>query len=207
MIRRVVFTGVLSLAILLALVPYLWPQPALRQALTELGSTLLAYATLVAFLAFLDAHLRRIRLQGEGWPYSLVIVLSALAVLILAAGEGWIRGSGLAGPWMMWIYQYGVLPLEASLGALLPFFMILALWRRLRARPSVEALLFTAGVLSVLILRSGGTSLPLLWGPLSHAVVEPLITGGVRGILLGVALGVVVMMLRIALGLDRPVGR
>jgi hypothetical protein len=54
MIRRVVFTGVLSLAILLALVPYLWPQPALRQALTELGSTLLAYATLVAFLAFLD---------------------------------------------------------------------------------------------------------------------------------------------------------
>jgi hypothetical protein len=31
MIRRVVFTGVLSLAILLALVPYLWPQPALRQ--------------------------------------------------------------------------------------------------------------------------------------------------------------------------------
>ncbi|MBO9362313.1 MAG: hypothetical protein J7452_08945 [Thermoflexus sp.] len=207
MIRRVVFTGVLSLAILLALAPYLWPQPALRQSLTELGSTLLAYATLVAFLAFLEAHLRRIGLRGEGWPYSLLIVLSALAVLLLAVGEGWLRGSGLAGPWMMWIYQHGVLSLEASLGALLPFFMILALWRRLRTRPSVEVLMFTAGVLSVLILRSGGTSLPNLFGPLSYAVIDPLITGGVRGILLGVALGVVILMLRIVLGLDRPMGR
>ncbi len=207
MFRRALPAGLLSLVIALALVPYMWPQPALRQSLTELGSTLLAYAAVVGFLSFLEAHFHRVGARAEGWPYSLVTALTALAFLLLSLAEGGLRGNGLAGPWTGWLYQYGLLPLEASVGALLPFFMVLALWRLLRIRRSAYVLFFIAGVLTTLVLHSGGTLLPTLFGSFYETFLSPLATGGIRGILIGVAIGVVVMMMRAFLWIDRPLGR
>ncbi len=207
MFRRVLSAGLLSLIIALTLSPYVWPQPILRQSLTELGSTLLAYAAVVGFFSFLEAHFHRVGARAEGWPYSLVAALTALAFLLLSLAEGALRGNGLAGPWTGWIYRYGLLPLEASIGALLPFFMVLALWRLLRTRRSAYVLLFVAGVLTMLIIHSGGTLLPTLFGSFYETLLSPLATGGIRGILMGVAIGVVVFMVRVFLWLDRPLGR
>ncbi len=207
MFRRALPTGLLSLVIFLALLPYVWPQPALRQSLTELGSTLLAYAAVVSFFSFLEAHFHRVGARAEGWPYSLVTALAALAVLLLSLMEGWLRGNGLAGPWTSWLYQYGLLPLEASVGALLPFFMVLALWRLLRTRRSIYILLFVAGVLITLIIHSSGTLLPTMFGSFYETLLSPLATGGIRGILIGVTIGVVVMVVRTFLWMDRPLSR
>ncbi|HXF69338.1 MAG TPA: hypothetical protein VNK89_05995 [Thermoflexus sp.] len=202
MLRRALPAGILSLVIVLILVPYIWPQPILRQVLTEVGSTLLAYATVVGFLSFLEAHFRRVGARGEGWPYSLIAALTALAVLFLSLLEG-----GLVGPWTGWLYRYGLLPLEASLGALLPFFMVLALWRMLRARRSVYSLIFVAGVLAMLIIHSPGIPIPSLFGSFYETFLAPLATGGVRGLLMGVAVGVIVMVVRTLLWMDQPLGR
>lgn len=207
MLRRGLPAAVLSLMILLTLSFYLQPQPTLRQSLAEVGSALLAYAAVVGFLSFLEAHFHRVSARVEGWPYSLIAALSALAVLVLAGAEGLLRGNALAGPWMRWLYQYGLLPLEASLGALLPFFMVLALWRLLRTHRSAYALLFAAGTLTTLLIHSGGTLLPNLFGSLYEALLAPLATGGIRGILIGVAIGVVVLTARVFLWMDRPLGR
>lgn len=207
MLRRALSAGLLSLAIVLAILSYLWPHPLLRQILTELGSTLLAYAAVVGFLSFIEAHFHRVGTRAEGWPYSLVTALTALTFLLLSLAEGGLRGDGLVGPWTGWLYQYGLLPLEASIGALLPFFMVLALWRLLRTRRSAYVLLFVAGVLTTLILYSEGTFLPVLFGSFYETLLSPLAVGGIRGILVGVAIGVVVMMMRAFLWIDRPLGR
>ncbi len=207
MLRRALPAGLLSLAIALTLLPYIWPQLTLRQILTELGSTLLAYGAVVGFLSFLEAHFHRVGARAAGWPYSLVTAFTALAFLLLSLAEGGLRGNGLAGPWTGWLYRYGLLPLEASLGALLPFFMVLALWRLLRVRRSAYVLLFVAGVLTALVIHSGGTLLPALFGSVYEAVLSPVATGGIRGILIGVAIGVAVMMVRAFLWMDRPLGR
>ncbi|WP_376790443.1 hypothetical protein [Thermoflexus sp.] len=207
MVRRALPAGLLSLFIIITWLPYGWPQLTFRQALTELGSTLLAYAAVVGFLSFLGAHFHRVGARAEGWPYSLVAALTALAFLLLSLLEGGLRGNGLTGPWTGWIYRYGLLPLEASIGALLPFFMVLALWRLSRIRRSVDVPLFIAGVLTVLIIHSGGTPLPTLLGSFYEALLSPLATGGIRGILIGVAIGVVVFMVRVFLWMDRPLGR
>lgn len=207
MFRRAVPAAILSGAIFLALLAYGWPQLALRQALTEIGSTLLAYASVIGFFSFLDAHFHRVGARRPGWPYSLITVLAALVFPTLTLLEGGLRGDGLAGPWTRWLYQHGLLPLEASLGALLPFFMALALWRLARTRRSVYGLLFIAGVLSALILHSGGTLLPVLFGSFYETLLAPLTSGGIRGILIGVAIGVVVMVARTFLWLERPLGR
>ncbi|MFN3929581.1 MAG: hypothetical protein ACK4OK_08120, partial [Thermoflexus sp.] len=169
MLRRALPAGILSLVIVMILVPYIWPQPTLRQVLTEVGSTLLAYAAVVGFLSFLEAHFQRVGARGEGWPYSLVAALAALVVLLLSLTEG-----GLIGPWTNWLYRYGLLPLEASLGALLLFFMVLALWRMLRTRRSVYGLLFVAGVLTMLMVHSPGIPLPSLFGSFYESVLAPL---------------------------------
>ncbi len=207
MLRRAVPAAILSGTIFLALLAYGWPQPALRQALTEIGSTLLAYAAVIGFLSFLEAHFHRVGARGPGWPYSLITVLAALVFPTLTLLEGSLRGDGLAGPWTRWLYQHGLLPLEASLGALLPFFMALALWRLARTRRSAYGLLFIAGVLSALILHSGGTLFPVLFGSFYETLLAPLASGGIRGILIGVAVGVVVMVARTFLWLERPLGR
>ncbi|GBD09640.1 hypothetical protein HRbin22_01898 [Candidatus Thermoflexus japonica] len=207
MFRRALLAGLLSLIIALTLLPYLWPQPILRQGLTELGSTLLAYAAVVGFLSFLEAHFHRVGTRAEGWPYSLAAALMASVFLLLSLAEGGLGGDGLAGPWTGWIYRYGLLPLEASIGALLPFFMVLALWRLLRTRRSAYVLFFAAGVLTVLIIQAGGTFLPTLFGSFYEALLSPLATGGIRGLLIGVAIGVVVFMVRVFLWMDRPLGR
>ncbi len=207
MLRRAVPAGILSGAIFLALLSYGWPQPALRQTLTELGSTLLAYATVIGFLSFLEAHFHRVGARGPGWLYSLITVLAALVFPALPLLEGGLRGDGLTGPWTRWLYQHGVVPLEASLGALLPFFMALALWRLARTHRSAYGLLFIAGVLTTLILHSGGTLLPALFGSFYETLLAPLASGGIRGLLIGVGIGVVVMMARTFLWLERPLGR
>ncbi|WP_352429667.1 hypothetical protein [Thermoflexus sp.] len=199
MVRRGTAMAILSLAILAALGAYAWPDASFRQGITELGSALVAYAALVGFVYFLGGHLRRVVDQKAGWPYSLVALTAALALLALSTLEG-----GPHGAWFNWIYRHGLLPLEASLGALLPFFMLWALWRLMRARRSVYGLLFIAGVLAALLMNTGGTSLPDRFGPLGAAVLQPLITGGVRGILLGVAVGALVLVVRALLGLERP---
>lgn len=202
MLRRALPAGILSLVIALILLPYMWPQPTLRQVLTEVGSTLLAYAAVVGFLSFLEAHFHRVGARREGWPYSLVAALTALVVLLLSLAEG-----GLVGSWISWLYRYGLLPLEASLGALLPFFMVLALWRMLRARRSVYSLLFVAGVLTMLLVHSHGIPLPSLFGSFYETLLAPLAIGGVRGLLIGVAVGVIVMVVRTFLWMDQPLGR
>lgn len=204
MLRRVMLAGFLSLGILSALLSYVWPQMILRQSLTELGSTLLAYAAIVGFLSFLEAHFRRVGARAEGWPYDLVTALAALAFLSLSLVEGGLRGSGIASPWTNWVYRHVPLSLEASIGALLPFFMILALWRLVRTRHSTYVLFFVAGVLTMLVAYSSGLPLPSLLGSLYETFLSPLITGGVRGILMGVAIGVVILMVRALLWADRP---
>ena len=105
----------MSLFILITLLPYGWPRLTFRQALAELGSALLAYAAEVGFLSYLGAHFHRGGARAEGWPYSLVAALTALACLLLSLLEGGLRGNGLTGPWTGWIYRYGLLPLELSL--------------------------------------------------------------------------------------------
>jgi hypothetical protein len=163
---------------------------------------LVAFALLVGLGNVLRVHAGRV-LRGVGTGErvnSAVLVVSALVVLAIGLYEG--TPGGLTMEWIFtWIYS----PLGASLFALLAFFVLSAAFRTLRAGPSAAW-----GVLAVALLVIIGAApwsqvapfTPL--ADLYNWIVTVPALAGVRGLLLGVALGAIATSLRVLLGFDRP---
>ncbi|NLD72729.1 MAG: hypothetical protein GX649_08430, partial [Chloroflexi bacterium] len=103
-----------------------------------------------------------------------------------------------------WLFRHIYYPLEATLGALLAFFVIGAAYRAFRIR-SVEAAILLASTLLTLVVQLPviGTLVPYLAALRVWLYAVP-VTAGVRGILLGVALGTILTSLRVLLAVDIP---
>jgi len=157
-----------------------------------------AFAVLLGLFNVLAVHIQRLfRRDGSGWN-SAVILVTAFLVLLLVLPSGGIS------PESAWIFRYLYQPLEASFLALLVFFIATAAFRALRARTWETSLL----VLAALIVLTGSAPIANLVSPqlpaLKDWVMSVPTVAGVRGILLGVALGVIATGLRLLTGIDRP---
>lgn len=172
--------------------------------LDAVGGFLLEGAVILAGFAFilglwnlLQVHERRVRRRERDWWTSVIILLSALASLavVLVAWQT---------PMAHWLYRYLLFPLEASVGGLLAFAVVGAAVRVWRFGTPEGAVLLVVGLVVLL------GSLPLDGGPLAAVgAVRNWIVGvpalaAVRGVLLGVALGIVATGLRVLLWVDRP---
>jgi hypothetical protein len=173
--------------------------------LVELLSTWTAiiatFALLLGLANLVRVHLVRIATLGDGWPYSAVLVGSALAVIVVG-----LLGNGTAGdPAVQWLFQWLYQPIAASLTALLVFFVASAAFRTLRAGPSAAWVMLGVALLVILGSAAWSSSGPLgvLAGARDWLLSVP-VMAGMRGIALGAALGATATSLRIILGMDRP---
>jgi hypothetical protein len=152
-----------------------------------------AFAVLLGFVNVLSSHVRKIRTRSEGWPYSIVLILFSLAVLVTGYG-------GPASPLLRSLFNTVQYPLQATIASLLIFFAAAALFRVARVR-GWATLLFVVVVVVVLIGQ-----LPLfnsLTAAKDWIMTVPALAG-TRGIIIGVALGTVFTGLRLLMGIDRP---
>lgn len=162
------------------------------------GALIAAFALLLGIVNLAVFHSKRIWKREAQMPFSILILATALVVFLLVAPSG---GAGTAAQWVMrYLYQ----PLEASFLALLVFFIGTAVFRALRVR-TWEMGLFALSALVVLI---GSAPFMQILSPLIPAVRDWVmnvpVLAGVRGILLGVALGTMATGLRLLTGIDRP---
>lgn len=164
-------------------------------AFREWAIILTAFAMLLGIFNVLSVHLRRIIQRDEsGAGYSVVVLVSAALVGVI----GFL--AGLPSPEMTWIFENIYSPVQSALFGLLTFFLATAAYRALRAR-SIETLLMLVAALIVFIGQT-----PLL-NSLSDAkdwILAVPAQAGVRGILIGVALGTIATGVRLLVGLDRP---
>jgi hypothetical protein len=98
-------------------------------------------------------------------------------------------------------------PLQASLFSLMGFFVFTAAWRLFRVRGAASLVMLVAALV-VLIgsfrLNVGGSGeLP---AALRAWTLNVPVLAGSRGILLGIALGILLTGLRLLLGIERPYG-
>jgi hypothetical protein len=152
-----------------------------------------AFAILLGYVNVLSSHVNKIRTRSVGWPYSIVLVLFSLAVLV--AGY-----AGPSSPLLRGVFNTVQYPLQTAVASLLIFFVAAALFRTARIR-GWESLLLVNVVVIVLIGQ-----LPIL-GQLTAAkdwIMTVPALAGTRGIVIGVALGTVVTGLRLLTGIDRP---
>ena len=176
----------------------------LTQAISGIGYFLVSWAAIVtAFALFLgfanvvSVHWSRIRTQKPGAVYSGVLLVSLFGTLVL----------GLGGPMSVsgqFIFNYILQPLEATLFALLALFVATAAFRAFRVR-NMESFFF---VLFALIVLLGQVPVSIYLWPEFPVIKDWILNvptlAGVRGILLGVALGVIATGLRVLTGADRP---
>jgi hypothetical protein len=174
----------------------------IRLELVHWAVILAGVAGLVGIGNLFSVHYQKIRRREKGWGNSLTLLFAMLVTLLV----GVIFGPSSA--WMQAAVETIILPVEASLMALLAVTLVYASIRLLRRRADFMSILFL-GTAALTLLTS--VSLPLIGGiPILGDWIRTLLmileTGGARGLLLGVALGALTTGLRALFAADRPYG-
>ena len=201
MFKRFLPTIMAMLAGILVLLGYLLPLDflvTLRDViLLRWAMILAAFALIVAFLNLLFVHLLRLTSARKKKFTSLLVVLSALGTLILVLVQG------AEGTWTQQVLNTVLTPGESALLALTAVTLIVAGMRILRARRTAGAVVFVIAAGIILLTTVAYSVYPNVFAVLREGV-NTLATAGMRGLVMGVALGVTLTGLRVLLGIDRP---
>lgn len=202
MLRRVIATVIAIIVSLVVLTGVVWPVSPLHEVrllFLQWAKVLGAFAFLLAFLNLLRANLRRMRRSGAGRISSLLIILSALGTVGMVLWELRIS-DGNAGAVGQFLLRHVLIPGESTLLALTAVTLVVAAVRILKERRQVESVLFILIVL-LMLLRT----LPYVGviGDIANWTERVLATAGLRGLVIGVALGTLVTGLR-SLFMTRP---
>lgn len=201
-----VLTAALAIASgVIVLLGYLLPEftmlDQLRFILTDWAIIIAAMAVLVGIINLVSVQMEKVRKQQKGGMYGALLVLS----LIVTFGLGLVFGPDYS--FMRVAVDAVIVPVEASLLAILAVTLVYASIRLLGRRADVMSVVFLVTLVLFLI-----AIMPKPFGPIP--VVDQLILGivgmisrgGARGLLIGVALGTLLTGLRVLFGIDRPYG-
>ncbi|HIA67923.1 TPA: hypothetical protein EYN98_18115 [Candidatus Poribacteria bacterium] len=174
----------------------------------KMNQIIAIFALMVALVSVPRNHIRRIRVRGENWQYS-IILLVGFSLLPIAAiidnGLGFFTGKiKIDGLVFDWIYVNVQIPLGNTVFAMLAFYITSAAYRAFRARTFDAAILLTAGII-VLLANAPPTDM-YIWSNFSSIrnwILETPSGAAQRALLLGLGLGAVSQSLRILLGIDR----
>lgn len=184
----------------LALLDYLIASPgidAIGGALSEGVILLAAFALILGVLNLMSVHIRRTAVKGEGRFLSIALLIALVGTLFVGLGPA--NGQALA-----WVFHYLYMPLQATMTALLAFFLVTALYRAFRVRSGEAALLLAVSLFLFLAqLPLSGAISPYI-PALGEWLLAVPVTAGLRGLLLGVALGTMITALRVLLAIDQP---
>jgi hypothetical protein len=168
-----------------------------------------AFALFLGLLNVVRVHLRHIRERTKTWRYSVLLLVALFVVLAVglvtltpSSQADQSQLSGPSHPAMQWIFTNVMAPIQATLGALLAFLTLAAAYRLLRLHNAESAVLLVVTLL-VLAGQASFGLLPVL-PQLRDWILDVPALAGMRGILLGVALGTVLTGIRLLLGVERP---
>ena len=196
----------LVLAILtgvIILVGYFIPAFAPVQSIQLNWAIILAgAAAVVGVLNLILVHANKITQREKGSVYSAILLICMFATFVFGIVLGPAHSA------MRLLVDAIIVPVEASLMALLAVTLLYASIRLLRRRANIMSIVFIAAALLMLMASA---TLPFgeigaLNNFLRPWIQHVLALGGTRGILLGVALGTLTTGLRVLFGADRPYG-
>ena len=176
-----------------------------RALLVEWVSILAAMALLLGVINLVAVHLRKVGTQAKGWMYSLILFVSFLVVLSLGIVKLAVPANPIGRDGVNFAFNYIQAPVEAALAALLGVVLIVAGARLIYRRRNWGAVFFVLIAAMLLVGVAPLNNLSFMQG-LSQWIMQVPAAGGARGILLGIALGVLTTGLRVIMGADRPYG-
>lgn len=178
--------------------------PELSHLVLGWAGFLTAIALVLGVLNLLAVHLNRM-VNGRNL-YSGILALSMIIVFGLAITDILDISQGGVDTAFNWIQ----VPLETALASLLAFFLLSAGFHMLKRQRSPWAVLFLLTAILLLLSQAlaSAASLPQnlrsLFQQVQTIINNIIVTAGMRGLLIGIALGTITLSLRLLLGLDQP---
>lgn len=178
-------------------------------ALAGIQNLLLSWAIILAGVAVIVGvfnlvlvHGSRISGREKGGVYSAILLMCLLGSFMFGLAMGPTH------PDMRLLINAVVVPVEASLMALLAVSLLYASVRLLRRRANAMSVVF---LLTAVVMMISSATLPFGEAGVLNSFLRPwfqhvLALGGARGILIGMGLGTLATGLRVLLGADRPYG-
>lgn len=171
----------------------------IRSYLINLASILTSILILIGIINLVIVHIKKIVSREPGAWLSLVLLIALSMTMII----GFVFGP--TSKWTLWIINHVQIPVESSLIALLVVILILGLIRMLYRKQNSFALIF---LLTTVIILLGSITIPWIditvLANFQEWITNIPVLGGMRGILIGVVLGIVATGLRVLIGADRP---
>ena len=196
----------------------------LYKEVSKWGLVIGPFTFVIAVMTLIQTHWTRISRRAEYWRYSFVVFAGMIVMVIVGVpvlpylnAIPFLQESGISfgpqGSTFEWLFKYVQVPMDATMFSLLAFFIASAAYRAFRAR-TFEATLLLITALIVMIGNvpigdyiwntvmgetpwADGTSWARQW------ILDNPNLAARRGIILGVALGVISQSIRIILGIER----
>lgn len=203
---RVVITAIAIAAGLFVLAGYFFQLEALvdlQVLLLDWAIVMAGMAVLVGVVNLVAVHMEKFRTHQKGGMYGLLLI----SAMVITGAIG--ISLGPENRYVRLTVDAIIVPVEASLMAILAVTLIYASIRLLRRRVDVMSIVFLVVALVFLILV-----MPTPLGPIPGeepnqflmGILGMFSRGGARGLLIGIALGTLLTGLRVLFGVDRPYG-
>ena len=186
---------------LFMLVQFFVPHPVGTEAyetVLDWVQIIYVFALFVGVAGIIKLHGGKLSPGKKGWFYSLTTILGLAAMMIL----GFVFGVGRGTPFN-WIFENLQAPMQATMFALLAFFIASAAYRGFRIRNLESVLLLVAAV----IVMIGRVPIGEMIFPYSPEVADWVLRvpsmAARRGIFIGIGLGSIATALRVIVGIER----
>lgn len=177
---------------------------AMTNEFLEWGLVLSAGAFLLGLINLVQVNLPKVRQRARDWQYKAIMLIALVVTLVIGFSGGTARQQ--AGYSYKWFFDYVFVPLNATMFALLAFYIASAAFRAFRARNFEATILLSAAILVMIAMVPLGEQLPLIGEPIVQIkdwIMSVPNNAARRAIFIGAAIGAVTTGLRVILGLER----
>lgn len=166
-----------------------------------------SFSLLLGMGSILMVNIQKISRKHADAPYAVVLLIALFTMMFLGIFFGVRPGDSRLETINLenlfdYLFQMVMMPMSSTMFSLLAFFVASAAYRAFRARTPEATLLLVAAFIVML----GQVPIGNFWiiPQLKDFIMETINTAGQRAIMIGAALGVVAVSLRILLGIERP---
>jgi hypothetical protein len=212
----VLITAIVGIVLIVAFFIPHHPFGALGEDVTVFFDIVAVFAFILGGGNLIKVHGNKVYRRAKDWPFSIVTVGGFF--LMLSAGmfkigqDGWCGAVDRPGALFDQLYRTTFDPLQATMYALLAFFVASASFRAFRAK-NREATVLLIAAFVVLLGRTPAGDYATAWLPrwldwlqipnLANWIMAVPNLAGQRAIIIGIALGVASLSLRVILGVER----
>ncbi|MDH4209986.1 MAG: hypothetical protein OEV79_00845 [candidate division WOR-3 bacterium] len=211
--KKMIPLTLIFIAGLLGVISFVIPHPSYQVydewIRNDLLRVLSAFAVVLALGSLLRVHFDKIKRKRRNWQFSWLLLFAFAASAAIGLFGG-VAADGILptaiGSFrfdIQTLYENIVIPLASSMFALLAFFMASAAYRAFRVRSMEATLLLTAAFIVMIGLLPLGYSISKHLPEFVQWILNVPNVAGQRGIVFGIALGVIATSLKIILGIER----